>query len=389
MNILILGNGFDIAHGLPTKYTDFMTYLRYAELLYANKTDIFAHPSKEVMKRQTDVMYAKIDPILRRNLLSQYDERWLNNFPIELKNIFEKKNLWYGYFTDKLKLDTGSSTIGKNWIDFEAEISDVIKKIESLELTEDTLTYQLNISMNRSAYMTEEEKKYILVEFMKKEQHLVTMDNRATFIARLESDLSDFINALEYYIKFIDSFSVEYQLPDILQIPVDRIVSFNYTDTYRRLYDKEFPEANIHFIHGKARTLSLDKKKVVDTASNLVLGADDTLPDIEKSTNLCCLKFKKYFQRIYKQTGNEYKHFLETSETQHEPIISYFFGHSLAVTDGDVIRDIINRSHHVVIFYHDDIQHREEIVNLVAILGKDKMIDYAENKIVFRQQQMN
>ena len=26
MNILILGNGFDIAHGLDTRYTDFLNY---------------------------------------------------------------------------------------------------------------------------------------------------------------------------------------------------------------------------------------------------------------------------------------------------------------------------------------------------------------------------
>ena len=28
MNILILGNGFDLAHGLPTRYTDFLEYCR-------------------------------------------------------------------------------------------------------------------------------------------------------------------------------------------------------------------------------------------------------------------------------------------------------------------------------------------------------------------------
>ena len=27
MNILVLGNGFDLAHGLPTKYTDFLKFV--------------------------------------------------------------------------------------------------------------------------------------------------------------------------------------------------------------------------------------------------------------------------------------------------------------------------------------------------------------------------
>lgn len=27
MNILVIGNGFDLAHGLPTKYTDFLEWI--------------------------------------------------------------------------------------------------------------------------------------------------------------------------------------------------------------------------------------------------------------------------------------------------------------------------------------------------------------------------
>jgi hypothetical protein len=28
MDLLIIGNGFDLAHGLPTRYTDFLRYCR-------------------------------------------------------------------------------------------------------------------------------------------------------------------------------------------------------------------------------------------------------------------------------------------------------------------------------------------------------------------------
>ena len=28
MNILVIGNGFDIAHGLPTQYKDFLNFIR-------------------------------------------------------------------------------------------------------------------------------------------------------------------------------------------------------------------------------------------------------------------------------------------------------------------------------------------------------------------------
>ena len=28
MNILLIGNGFDLAHGLPTRYTDFLEFIK-------------------------------------------------------------------------------------------------------------------------------------------------------------------------------------------------------------------------------------------------------------------------------------------------------------------------------------------------------------------------
>lgn len=32
--VLILGNGFDLAHDLPTRYSDFLKFCRATELLY-------------------------------------------------------------------------------------------------------------------------------------------------------------------------------------------------------------------------------------------------------------------------------------------------------------------------------------------------------------------
>ena len=43
MNILLIGNGFDLAHGLPTKYTDFLIFckmiLKAIEISKVNKLD--------------------------------------------------------------------------------------------------------------------------------------------------------------------------------------------------------------------------------------------------------------------------------------------------------------------------------------------------------------
>lgn len=350
-----------------------------AETLYKNKTDFLAHSNKSVIEGYINGQYKNVDATLRSNLIGKYDSEWLSSFPIQLSRVFSERNCWYEYFEYLIR---DKKLHGVNWIDFEAEISKVVQKIEHSSIIEKDKSYSTqNIplySVNRETH------KEILFNFMKAETYDFKSNEFASFITQLENDLSDFINALDYYIAFIDGFSVEKSVADIQEIDVDKVISFNYTDTYRRLYYPDMPDERIHFIHGKSNRI------LGDSASKLVLGTNDTLSDQEKDSNISCLKFKKYFQRIYKKTGNDYKIFLkdalERKKVSGESTQSYFFGHSLAATDGDVIRRVIEASDHVVIFYHDDRQHREAITNLVTVLGRDKLIEYAEERIEFRKQ---
>ena len=39
MNILVIGNGFDLAHGLPTKYWDFMLFIKSIKILKTRPKD--------------------------------------------------------------------------------------------------------------------------------------------------------------------------------------------------------------------------------------------------------------------------------------------------------------------------------------------------------------
>lgn len=378
-NILVIGNGFDLAHGLPTRYMDFMDYLSMAETLYKNKTDSFAHPNESIIEAYINGQYKDVDATLRNNLIGKYDSEWINSFPRQLSMVFSEKNCWYKYFD---YLIYKKQLQGVNWIDFEAEISKVVQKVEhSSVVEEDRFNSMSIIQLYQIDRGIHEE---ILLNFMNTTTYTFKTNEFNSFIEQLERDLSDFINALDYYIAFVDEFSVEKRVVDILEIDVDKVISFNYTDTYRRLYYPDMPDERIHFIHGKAnRTLG-------NSASKLVLGTNDTLSDQEKDSNISCLKFKKYFQRIYKKTGNDYKIFLNDAlkrkKVSGESTQSYFFGHSLAATDGDVIRRVIEASDHAVIFYHNDMQHREAITNLVTVLGRDKLIEYAEERIEFRKQ---
>ena len=57
MNILVLGNGFDLAHGLPTKYSDFLEFAKVMQKKISNNktleeidwngvSDPRSHPSR-------------------------------------------------------------------------------------------------------------------------------------------------------------------------------------------------------------------------------------------------------------------------------------------------------------------------------------------------------
>ena len=69
---------------------------------------------------------------------------------------------------------------------------------------------------------------------------------------------------------------------------------------------------------------------------------------------------------------------------------AYFFGHSLDVTDGDILREIMETPGlSITIFYKDKQQQANQIANLSKILTQDKLLEYAVSakpKIVFIQQ---
>ena len=67
----------------------------------------------------------------------------------------------------------------------------------------------------------------------------------------------------------------------------------------------------------------------------------------------------------------------------------FFFGHSLDITDKDIIRDLILADRmQTTIFYMDKIDFGRKIANLVRVIGQDEVIERTGGKtktIVFKQ----
>jgi hypothetical protein len=89
--------------------------------------------------------------------------------------------------------------------------------------------------------------------------------------------------------------------------------------------------------------------------------------------------FEKYFQRIQKKLGVLPEKRFYASENISEinkVAVVIFFGHSMGISDGDVIKKIIeDLSKYVAIYYYDQVDYEEKVINLIKVLGKEKVLE--------------
>ena len=371
MNILIIGNGFDLAHKLPTKYTDFLDFLGNVRIL------------KEEMPQNLEQLSDKIDENLRQYLFNSNSSHLdINskhqNYITEMYEL-SKDNLWITWFNQERRLN---KTLGKYWIDFEAEISKVIQKIEStlLELSpiEECIDNYNELRFNLYKYP-------IFDFFINKIYEIDTSDeiNMEQITERLHNDLNKLIRCFEIYLEdFVKNIDISQLSLDIYNLNVDKILTFNYTNTYQKLY---YTDVDCDHIHGKA-----DINNNIES-DNMVLGIDDYLNEDEKFTNTNFIEFKKYYQRLIKGTNCDYKKWIDEINKSFTKHNVYIFGHSLASTDRDVLLDFIeNEKTIITIYYNNSNQYSDQICNLVHLSGPDKLNEWvhqAKPKIKFVKQQ--
>lgn len=407
----MIGNGFDLEHNLPTSYSDFLDFCKSIRCLYepsAIMNKKMYHD--EVLKEwKTDVHIKKI-------LLAAFDKRYSDadaakdvqydtGIRTGIKEIDElysyvKFNTWLEYFEDcRFKL-------GQNWIDFETEISRVIQALDAAK-------FQLSCGGSFTAIEEEQQKALMAILKAGKGSLQMAYGNKMAickFANFLNKELGKLIRALEIYLSyFINNIPVTDASTDISMLDIDAVLSFNYTDTYARIYGLK-KKVQYDHIHGKAET-----NKTVESC-NIVLGIDEYLDDEQKSTDLDFLTFKKYYQRIYKSTGNKYlawadeikddyeeyqrkkicalegrydglgnfpwqkSAYIDVSRIEMKQHTVYIFGHSLDITDQDILKLFIcNDNVQTKIYYHRKNEEDKSalgkiIKNLVKIMGPDELI---------------
>ena len=158
--LLVIGNGFDLAHGLKTKYTDFLDSFnkKFGNVEISEQlADIDIAGMKELVEHINSAIAANDDDALYKNLKS-YMEAPFGNF-------------WIAYF-NKI-LEDRNNRIGEGWVDFEREIERVIGQLEKLLLSSS------DFNKEKSFF------KDVMGDYLEKPSEIITQE----FIPKLNWDL--------------------------------------------------------------------------------------------------------------------------------------------------------------------------------------------------------
>ena len=367
MKVLMLGNGFDLSYGLLTKYSNFLNIVSYLE-----KQTLFAD-----MKISDIVGCAKLHEI-DGSIARSYAQHKLAYEHVtcdinELTTLIHlvEDNIWFKYLQASFNRDVG-------WIDFEKEISIVIHTFQQFlkQAGRDFVTsrcvesdagkyiigffrffYAKNSpSPIAGAYRVHDD--YLLETPLGSKNYII---NQEKVIGVLAKALKDFTEALRLYLKLfvqdvVDVLKVQGSLVlNPLLSGAHSIITFNYTNTYEMIAGP----SEVFHLHG-----AIDKQ--------IILGVNPDECDKVPTADTMFISFKKYFQRVMARTDVAYIEWINSVLSMDYEIDLVVMGHSLDITDQDIIVELFEASRNITILYHDEIAEAGYIANLVKIFGMEK-----------------
>lgn len=386
MNILIVGNGFDLSHYLPTKYDHFMMAMGAIEKWdIANGEMSFDNLFRSLYEKE-DYFFGYTKAMYKTNEIKISVDQ-IKELKIKLK-----ENVWFRFFLHHVNnIET--------WIDFESEFANALDLVAIFSEKAERI-YQFNEKLEELVLCRteKEQNKYILFK-EKSIQKLFLLGildslventrnakinrkyyrnnkldldiNSHLIIEDLERNLNNFIKLFDWYLvnivenlKLINKanekvFSFDFQELDIL--------SFNYTRTLNRFYT---PDTKIEFIHGRV-------------GKSLVLGISDLKNEfLKKFKNY---SFTKYHQKLLNNTdylflreNKKLMSLIDSNSIGQKNINIYIWGHSLAESDESYINEIFSFNQKpnvqclVTVYFHGNDAPRL-LNNLLDILKKDKV----------------
>ncbi|EIF38299.1 AbiH family protein [Streptococcus sp. SK140] len=367
---LILGNGFDIAMGRKTKYTDF---IEFEKQLFSNPDEElleFLKAKKVRIEKYRDNLYLKFINENRDRL----GENW-SNLEIMISQLADA----IMYFKENNEVLFKVATTGRIWL------------LEESLLQEKN--YRSRLYIANMFFSLFHEKGWSSLE---REVALDKLNNE--FIRQLDL----LIELLEIYLSYLDYLDFSVINIQVSPTALDRVpnllnsyvLNFNYTNTSGHLFG--ISEENTHFIHGR-----IDLERTFNRINTMVFGIEDK----ENNINSGLIPYQKFYQRVVKETGSKFEDFFSITNltkdyihvsgkkfpvTHRTPKNIVVFGHSVDPLDKEIFQKCFalaekgEYSYRFIFTYFDEPAKRSIIKNLAIILGKEKLIELTTKRnIVF------
>jgi hypothetical protein len=325
--LIIIGNGFDLAHGIKSSYHDFvLAYLKTSciEAINGGRKQYYEPSFNQLFHFKDELIEVKIG--------IQYDVSQLSEKLIQLVSIVDfnefVKRFGIEINYDFKLLKNGIQKITEyNWVDFEIEYFNLLLATKHAFKDNNQLK-EIIIINNQLDFL-----KNKLIEYLEQQQ-------------RFFSNLYDNIPLIKCFTETIYPYEIvtvkleEKQLPEKLYF-----LNFNYTNTFENYMNecKKIIPSDFNYIHGD----------LTGTHGKPIFGFGDELDkrylEFEDEKNNQLFKHIKSFEYLKTKNYSLLTRFIESEHFQ-----VHIYGHSCGLSDRTMLNQIFehNNCKSIKIFYH-------------------------------------
>lgn len=350
--LFLIGNGFDLALGLKTSYSDFLLWLLKKEVIRAIESGVTVAPFPKYIK-QTQPTINKvnnertitIDPIEVKGfvenklfyvLIEESDQDLLlagNVFKIQDLLIFEE-------FTEKYKIKISALSHSKlmqklldgmsnNWVDIESIYFNELKKIINEFKKDGKGLDRIELINNELTEITK-----LLKEYLTEQKISISKDDGLAYLEQFDKPLEkdDFIDYEGY--------------EELIFTNRSYFLNFNYTDSLSEVL-AHFPDYQFtqNFIHGS----------LIDDEDEIIFGFGDEMdPIYEEIEELNDNRFFEHIKSFHYFKTNKQRQlqtFLNSGDYQ-----VCVYGHSCGLSDRVMLNEIFEHENckSILIYYYTD-----------------------------------
>lgn len=360
MNILVIGNGFDLEHGLETKYTQFLNFVESFRSVSSNEAIMKSGGLMNTAKEK----YEKMDGMLFES--PEIGEEF---------GRIVKRNHWIDYFISR------RNDIGEDWIDFESEIFAYLDQLRSWSKEEKkmllddlySLIRALEIYLDYHVFMRGVPDKSPIIDQFKAD-HIVNFNYTSTYERVYEG--IEKLN-IDYVHGRADCNRDAKMNNMVLGIRVfeDEEKQDRYMD-FCKFYQRVLKDSSDYRTEQWIKSIEEDYdrfKAYMVQSKDLAIANTVDIDEPEK----------EYSEYLSRATSME-----EMVKTHFSPSRIAFFGHSMDPTDAHIIKPMLMCNGADKMIYYRNVEQKEsEIKNILKIISREEFEKRVSSKnIVFVNQ---